>query len=185
MQQRQKVNPLIKPMKTLKYLLLLCSLLPIAAFAQVNAIRKAVTAINSDTGYQQVRLDNESYLEEMTDRGGSLTGLYKKNQLKKMTSWIGYSNKIVVTEYYLQNGKLIFVYEVEKTFPYDEKKQQLDEAHPVNSYEGRYYYQNGKKIEEKVTGQKPQGTAEDWTLMAKDLQQLVDSQKSVQESEKN
>lgn len=169
-------------MKTLTYLsIFLLWLLPAAASAQIADIRKICTTINTDTGYQHIRLDNESYLEEMTDRGGSLEGLYKKEQLKKMISWIGYSNRIVITEYYFDKGQLIFVYEVEKTFPLDGKTGGLDEAHPGISYEGRYYYWRGKKIEEKVSGHKPQGTAENWDAMAKDLRLLVDSQKATKD----
>ncbi|UYQ93264.1 hypothetical protein MKQ68_24585 [Chitinophaga horti] len=142
---------------------------------QIAEIRKAVAAINADTAYVQVRLDNESYLEEMTDRGGYLMGLYKKDQLKKMISWIGYSNSIAITEYYFQNGQLIFVYDLLKAFAYDEKKQQLDEDRTNITYEGRYYYQNGKKIDAKVTGTVPKGTATDWVQMVKQLEPLVES----------
>ncbi len=170
------------PMKKLKYLLILLPwLLPVAASAQISDIRKICTTINTDTGYQRIRLDNESYLEEMTDRGGWLEGLYKKEQLKKMTSWIGYSNRIVVTEYYFDKAQLIFVYDLEKTFPLDEKTGGLDEAHPLVAYEGRYYYRQGKKIDEKVSGRKPKGTAENWISMAEDLRLLVDSNREAQE----
>src|SRR6185295_612843 len=60
-------------------------LFAIISFGCVNAqstdnieqIRETVEKINTDTGYRTRTLDNEEFMEEMGDGGGSLTGYYK------------------------------------------------------------------------------------------------------------
>ncbi len=59
------------------------------ASAQTNSdriinIRKIVSQIDNDSGYSIRKLENEEFLEQMTDNGGELTGYFKNEKLVKI-----------------------------------------------------------------------------------------------------
>ncbi len=66
----------------------------------INKIRKIVTQINKDSDYSKRKLENEEFLEQMTDNGGELTGYFKNRKLVKIVEWIGLSSCVNITEYY-------------------------------------------------------------------------------------
>jgi hypothetical protein len=76
---------------------------------KVNSIRKTVELINKDTTYTKKILDNEQWMEHMTDGGGQLTGLLKNGHLVKIIEWVGLSSCISTSEFYLHNDSLVFV----------------------------------------------------------------------------
>ena len=142
-------------MKTIYTLILLlfCTL----AFAQtdraVNKIRQAVEQINKDTGHTTKTLDNEQFLEHMTDGGGKLTGYFKNGRLVKIVEWIGLSSCINITEYYLQDNKLIFAYTQGSVFPYVDSLGTFDHYGKLAlTMECRYYFKNGKMIKSILHG---------------------------------
>ena len=118
----------------------------------VKEIRKEFQSINSDTAYKKVTLENEEFLENMTDGGGELTGFFKGGQIKKIYRWVGLSNGNEITEFYFKNGQLIFVYEKFNSFVYDNKKEELDHSKTETTFEGRYYFNNKKLIDLITTG---------------------------------
>lgn len=144
----------------------------------ITQIRKECSVINSDTGYQVIAMENEVFLEQMTDRGGSLTGLYKAGKVRKINEWVGFSYWITITEYYFRDGQLIFCYNVHKRFPYDEKQEKLDETRTETAYEGRFYYHKGKLISKTETGTRLDGkpAAPDWYSLSKDYVALLAAQ---------
>ncbi|HEU0111600.1 MAG TPA: hypothetical protein VFQ73_12030 [Flavisolibacter sp.] len=114
-------------------------------------IRKEVALINSDSMYKKRTLENEAFMENMTDGGGKLTGYFKNKQIKKIYQWIGLSNGIEITEFYFKNGQLIFVYEQFNSFVYN-NKDQPDLTKTETTFEGRYYFHNNKLIDYLTTG---------------------------------
>ena len=68
---------------------------------KVEQIRKSVEQINQDTAYTTKILDNEQFLEHMTDGGGQLTGYFKNGQLVKVLERVGLSSCVTTYEYYL------------------------------------------------------------------------------------
>jgi hypothetical protein len=119
---------------------------------QIRVIRKEFQAINTDATLNKVTLENEEFLEHMTDGGGKLSGYYKQGEIKKIHRWIGLSNGIEIMEFYFQSGELIFVYEKFNSFVYDQKKEQFDFAKTETTFEGRYYFNNKKLIDYVTTG---------------------------------
>jgi len=115
-------------------------------------IRREYQIINSDKNLKSVVLNNEDFLEQMPDGGGKLTGLYQQSQLKKIICWIGLSHGTQVKEYYFKGHQLIFVYVAFNTFPYDEKQQKLIYAAKERTFEGRYYFDAGKLIDQVTKG---------------------------------
>jgi len=122
--------------------------------AQIKSIKREFQAVNSDTTLKKVILENEDFLgENIGDGGGKLIGFFKNNTVRKIYQWLGLSNGIEIKEYYFKNGQLIFVYELFKRFEYDQIKNQMNYDKISTTFEGRYYFKNGKLIDQLVKGQ--------------------------------
>ena len=110
-------------------------------------IKKTFQEINGYKYYKTVTIDNsEDFLGQITDNGGSLTGYYKGDSLKKVVEWVGLSNKVIQNEYYYETDKLIFVYSTESLYRYYYSTKSIDYAKLDNVFKGRYYFLNGKLI---------------------------------------
>lgn len=120
---------------------------------KVGSIRKTVEEINRDTTYQKKTLDNDQFLEQMTDGGGQLTGYFKNGKLVKVVERIGLSSCVSIYEYYLQNDLVIFVYGQEKVFPYDNETGLFDYQNQILGMECRFYFEKAKLIGSKFDGQ--------------------------------
>jgi len=119
---------------------------------QIKLIRKKFEVINKDTTLRKVVLDNEEFLENMTDGGGKLAGFYRNKEIKKIYEWIGLSNGISIKEFYFDNGQLIFVYEKFDSFVFDAKKNEFDFTKTKTVFEGRYYFSNKKLFNKSTKG---------------------------------
>ncbi len=113
---------------------------------KIQAIRAVYNHINEEKHFTTKKLENDEYLDQMPDGGGELTGYYIGDTLYKMTDWIGLSSGVVKCEYYFDNGKPIFVYEVESRFEYNDSLQARDYSKQKIVFEGRYYFSNNKLI---------------------------------------
>jgi hypothetical protein len=120
----------------------------------INQIRKEYNAINKDKAMKAVVLNNEDFLDHMTDGGGKLTGFYRKGEVKKVVCWIGLSFGTEHVEYYFNNNKLIFVYEEFNTFLFDKKTQNLRYDATEKTFEGWYYFDDNLLIKKFIKGQK-------------------------------
>lgn len=120
---------------------------------KVRLIRFAVDRINGDTSYFKKTLVSEQFLEHITDGGGELTGYFKNGTLMKLVEWVGLSSCISICEYYFENGQLIFVYRRENVFPYDDENGLFDYTKQEVSMECKFYLENDKLIDSKISGQ--------------------------------
>ena len=118
----------------------------------IKGIKAEFTQINADKSLRKVILENEEFLEHMTDGGGELTGYFIKGQIKKVRQWVGLSNGNETTAFYFKNGQLIFVYEKFDSFIFNPKSGQLDRTKTEITFEGRYYFHNNKLIDHRTTG---------------------------------
>jgi len=118
----------------------------------IAKIREQFQAINKESNYQKLSLENEEFLPQPTDGGGELIGYYKNASLKKIVVRVGISHGKQLFEFYFQNDRLIFVFEKFEQFVYDEKKEAFDYENPETTFEGRYYFNNNKLIEQVTTG---------------------------------
>jgi len=153
-------NPVVKiPYMILKNIAFFLVAIFVAniSFAQskadiIKSIKKEFKDINDDNSYTKVALENEEFMEHMTDRGGSLTGYYKEDKIRKIIEWIGISNGIYVSEYYFKDEQLIFVYKTFKEFFYDINKGDFDYEKTGVKFEGRYYFNEKILIDTITTG---------------------------------
>ena len=79
---------------------------------KISDIREKVQFINTDTSYVKVTLENNDFLEEMTDGGGQLIGFFKGETISKITERIGLSYAKYSTEYYFWKGQLFFCWKL-------------------------------------------------------------------------
>ncbi|MEO7121249.1 MAG: hypothetical protein ABIY62_09130 [Ginsengibacter sp.] len=126
---------------------------------KIEAIRKKVEAINSDTNYSIKKLNNDYFVDvknEVADGGQELTGYYKKKQIKKIIYTVGISYVMTTYKYYFSDNKLLFVFEKQDT--YAQIKDSLGHSTGFNysklefAFEGRYYFDKFKLFETKKIG---------------------------------
>jgi hypothetical protein len=119
---------------------------------KLNEIRKTVEQINKDTAYSTKVLNNEEFMEQMTDRGGYLTGYYKRGKLVKIIEWIGLSRCNNITEYYLQNNRLVFAYTEGQDFTFGDSSSAIASNILSNALECRFYFDNDKLVKSIMKG---------------------------------
>ena len=110
------------PSRKLFFVFVLAFFSPFLSYSQnkdaiIKNIRASFQAINSDPALKIVKLENEDFMKEATDAGGSLTGYFKGDNLLKIKLWIGLSNCVRQFEYYFKDGHVFFIYETEDDFP--------------------------------------------------------------------
>jgi hypothetical protein len=120
----------------------------------IKVIRKDFRAINNDTTLKKKTLQNEEFLDNMTDGGGELTGYYKNNGLVKIVEWIGLSYGNMTREFYFSKSQLFFVYEKFESFARDDTTGEADLSTTKKTFEGRYYFNNNKLIQHKTSGKR-------------------------------
>jgi hypothetical protein len=121
---------------------------------QIRQIRISYLKINNDRSLKTIKLENEDFLpDEAPDGGCSLTGYYKNDTLYKMSAWIGISYCVRQYDFYLNNGKPVFIFETERDFP-EKADGTLDYNTLKPAFEGRYYLDDEKVIDIKLKGEK-------------------------------
>jgi hypothetical protein len=150
-------------MNTLANSLFICLITTLQVFESVAqpratilaAIRKDFQAINADKTLSGKKLGNEEFLKNTPDGGGELNGYYKNRNLVKIVEWIGFSYGNRTREFYLKNGKLFFVYEKFESFVVkDSLNAEIDHSKVTTTFEGRYYINRDKLIEQKISGKR-------------------------------
>jgi hypothetical protein len=117
---------------------------------KITHIQQVFKSINKIPDLKIIKLENEAFLEHMTDGGGALTGFFRKDSLVKIHEWIGVSIGTREIDYYFEKGNLVFAYVRENYFP--ENDSITDRTKLVLQFEGRYYYENSEIIAQKNSG---------------------------------
>src|SRR5258706_4258188 len=120
----------------------------------INTIRKDFQAINTDTSLKTKTLEDDEFLENTTDGGAELTGYYKRDSIVKIFEWIGLSYGNRTREFYFRKGWLFFVYEKFQSFVINDTTGEMDHSNVKTTFEGRYYFNNDKLIEQKTSGKR-------------------------------
>ena len=127
-------------------------------------IKNTFQQINNYKNYKVITIDDtEEFLGHGTDNGGSLTGYFKNDTLKKIIEWVGLSNKVIQNEYYLDKGKLAFVFSTESRYKYKDRTLSFDISKLDNVFKGRYYFSNDKLIDIKLSDKQYNETRQDAT----------------------
>ncbi len=80
--------------------------------------------------------------------------------MKKIIEWIRLSNKVIENEYYLNNGKLIFIYSTGNYYRFNEHTQSFDYSKLENVFKGGYYFEKEKLIKATLSDKKQEDTKE-------------------------
>lgn len=145
--------------KSHRWLPVLIAAFPIVSWCQMQndeleSIKQAFWTINNDTALQRVTLQGDKFLGESVDGGGELVGYFKGDSIVKITEDVGLSFGVMKIEYYFKGGYLIFVYEKEKDFPYDDSTASFDYTRLSLVFEGKYYFHNDSLIKKIVKGKR-------------------------------
>jgi len=122
--------------------------------AIIKDIKSSFQLINQDQTLKVIKLENEEFLQNVTDGGGILIGYFKNNDLCKIKLWIGLSYGVREFEYYLKNDLVSFIYEKENDFKYNSNTGTIEDNKPILAFEGRYYLNKEKVIEVTTKGNK-------------------------------
>jgi hypothetical protein len=118
---------------------------------EVQKIQQIVAKIEKTKFKDSVHLENEEFMENMTDGGGSLTGYFDNNKLVRIAEWYGLSWGISQVDYYLSNDDLVLVIETEQHFDID-KNMNVDHSRFGQLFRGDYYFNKGKLFDEVSMG---------------------------------
>ena len=138
----------------------------------VNEKRKTYDQINASSSLKKITLENEDFLETMTDGGGELVGYYNKDVLVKIKEWVGLSQGNRTRFYYFKDNQLFLV--VEKFNAFVQKGDGLDKSKTKTTFEGSYYFHKNKLIDQEVKGKRNfDDVADIGTAMPREAQENV------------
>ena len=117
-----------------------------------GAIRHVVQEVNRSKDYETRTLENEEFLEQMTDGGGDLTGLFRSGRLVKIIERIGLSSCVNITEYYFQNSQLVFASVQGREFAYVDSTASFDPGVQDVTLEARFYFHENNLVKADLKG---------------------------------
>jgi len=130
--------------------------------AVIAHIKQVYRQVNDYKHYKVVNIDDaEEFLGHGTDNGGSLTGYYKGDSLKKIVLWVGLSNRVVQQEFYFDKGRIVFVYSTDKTYKFNDSTEEFDYSKFDKVITGRYYFNNDKLIDTILSDKELEKTKQD------------------------
>ncbi len=110
----------------------------------IQEIRDQFKWVNQQKDFKTIVLENQEFTDDVPSEGCGLTAFYKNGKFYKIIQEDMVSNASYVTEYYLKNGKLIFVYKKENQYIMPDDEQ--GDIKTKVTYEERVYYKNEKII---------------------------------------
>jgi uncharacterized protein (DUF2164 family) len=119
-----------------------------------KGIQDKVDLMDQEENYEIKILNNEEFLDHMTDGGGQLTGHFKNEGIHKIVEKLGFSYGVVTYEYYFLDKKLIMIHETEEYFPDPNNTGTLDYTRVELGFDGYYYIDNEKLVDTEITGKK-------------------------------
>lgn len=143
----------MKPLVVLMFLMFFVS----AVFAQNNPdriteIKKSVELIDHKRLSIRTISGSEEILGKNTDGNAVLIGYYDNDNLRKIILEVGLSSCKDVSLYFFEQGALIFVYEKEDGFVYDEEKNEFDHNKTQHLMDCRFYLDHDKIIKTLISG---------------------------------
>ncbi len=128
-----------------------------ALFAQNNPdriteIKKSVELINHKKLSIRTISGSGEILGETTDGSAVLKGYYENDNLRKIVLEVGLSTCKDVSQYFFEQGALIFAYEKEDGFVYDEVKNDFDYHKTQHLMDCRFYFDHDKIIKTLISG---------------------------------
>lgn len=114
----------------------------------IEDVRNKVRKINKYRFYTTRILNSEEFLEQNPDGGGTLTGYFKNGKLLKIVEWIGLSSCVNITEYYIDDNQVIFIYMQGKEFD----TQPSSDIKTEVTAESRFYFGNHKIVKSTIKG---------------------------------
>ncbi len=88
-----------------------------------------------------VTLENDEFLENMTDGGGELTGFFTNNHLIKIELWVGISYGNFKFDYYFQDSELHYIVETFQQYSYDVETDTWNYSKLEQTFRGDYLFQ--------------------------------------------
>ena len=119
--------------------------------SKYKKIQKIVAKIDKTKFKDSVHLENEEFMKNMTDGGGSLTGYFQNGKLTRLDEWYGLSWGVLQVSYYFDNNDLVFVNEKEDHFYVDDSIG-IDPFRFDGQFRGEYYFAKGKLFDEVSLG---------------------------------
>jgi hypothetical protein len=120
--------------------------------AAVEAIHRIVKEINGLDKLQPKVLENEAFLDEMTDRGGVLTAWLRKGRVVLLMEWVGLSSCEQVTAYYFSGSELVFVEVKGSESAFIDSTGSFDHRVQRTTMEARFYFQRDEVLKAEMSG---------------------------------
>jgi len=114
--------------------------------AIIKEKQRIVKSIDNIRLKDSLELENEDFMENMTDGGGSLVGYFINGELVKINEWVGLSYGIMQHNFYFHKGLLIYVRETEDDFYVDDSSG-TDQSRFGQHFQGDYYFSGNKLID--------------------------------------
>jgi hypothetical protein len=104
-------------------------------------VESYVNSVNSKLiSYRKVVIENEDWMEQMTDGGGKLTGYFFEGTIQKMELWVGLSYGVNRFEFFYKNAELFSVIETFDQYEYDEEKGGFNYSKTEQTFSGVYLF---------------------------------------------
>ncbi len=136
-----------------KNLILIFLILTVSSYGQdliekYPEILKEKNKIDNNDSLDKIVFENEEFLEQMTDGGGLLTGIFNKNkEIKKIEVRVSKSTGVQEYNFYLKDEKPILILDRFKRFAYNEKSNEFDYSNFDGGFSGTYLFKNNKLID--------------------------------------
>ncbi len=139
----------------------------------IDVIRTQFKFINSQKNLKKIYLENEEFTDDIPSEGCGLEGYYLNGELLKAVEQDAVSTGLYTSEYYLKDGKLIFVYRYEKEFLRNPETGEFTDS--KKTYEERVYYKNGKIIRHLEKGKSLLKNTPDYQKLFSDYRKYLDT----------
>ena len=137
-----------------KTTILILLLLPISTYGQdlvrkYPDIRNEKIQIDKNDSLKKIVLENEEFLEHMTDGGGILTGFYdEKKEIRKIQVQVFLSTGVQEYDFYLKNESPILILDDFKRFAWNEKTNEFDYSKFDGGFSGTYLFKDEELIDQ-------------------------------------
>ena len=136
-----------------KILILTFLILTISSYGQdliekYPDIKNEKIRIDKNDSLNKIILENEEFLDQMTDGGGILTGFYDENkEIIKIEVLVSKSTGVQEYSFYLKNESPILIIDNFKRFAWNEKTGEFDYTRFDGGFNGNYLFENNKLID--------------------------------------